>query len=226
MFAFDEAHKYGATGFETDLRLSKDGVIVLPHDDNLKRLGLPDKTVSNLSSEEICSLEIPSPDGKYRDKMITLEMLLKKYLDKNYIFDCKISDENLFKKLKALLEKLKFHSNTWFLTWNQRGDDLVEKVFPGNKFFPRMGPSYKWGLLSVIGLGIRFEPRNDILSLPAYFRGLPLFGRSQIESIHERGKKFLGYLVNRRKDFLRCKACGVETILTDRTDLISAFLRN
>ncbi|RMF61913.1 MAG: glycerophosphodiester phosphodiesterase, partial [Calditrichaeota bacterium] len=63
LLAFEKAHESGATGFETDLRLSADGVIVLSHDDNLRRFGHPDKTVSRLAASEIEQIVIPSPDG-------------------------------------------------------------------------------------------------------------------------------------------------------------------
>lgn len=223
LLAFDNAHQAGAAGFETDLRLSGDNVIILSHDDNLARFGRTDITVSALSAEEVCQIEIPSIDKKYADRLIRLETLLEKYPGKDYIFDLKISDELLVEKLKQLLEKMDLHDRVWFLTWSQKADDLLEKYFPGYKYFPRWRRTTVWGWGSIIRLGRLFEPQHEILSLPAFHRGLSLFTKGQIASLKKRGKTFLGYLVNTRKEYQRCKACGVDMVLTDRPDLIALW---
>ncbi|MFQ5706756.1 MAG: glycerophosphodiester phosphodiesterase [bacterium] len=221
LLAFNNADKAGATGFETDLRLSKDGQIVLSHDDTLTRLGHPDKSVSKLTVEEISRIEIASPDRLGRDTMIPLEMLLRAYPGKDYIFDCKTSEKALFEKLSQLLSTLQFHDRIWFLTWSPTADAYVRTLFPGCHYFPRMNRTYLWGWASVLKMGRWFEPRNRILSLPAYHFNLPVFSKRQVASIQRRNKTFVGYLVNSEKAVERCRACGVEILLTDRPDLIA-----
>lgn len=220
LFAFNQANEYGATGFETDLCLSKDHEIILSHDDNLARFGQPDKTVSQLNREKIEIIKISSPDRKYTENMITLRTLLEAYPNKDYIFDCKISESMLFEKLRRLLEELRFHNRIWFLTWSRRADEYVREFFPGYKFFPRFGRTKLWAFASILGLGRIFEPRRDLLSLPAYANGLKIFSKRQIESLESRRKIFLGYLINSHKDFDHCNLCGVQSCLTDRPDLI------
>jgi glycerophosphoryl diester phosphodiesterase len=220
LLAFNLAHEAGATGFETDLRLSKDHQIVLSHDATLARFGYPDKIICELTAEELCKIEVSSPDGCYTDKLITLQTLLQTYPNKDYIFDCKISEELLFRTLKNLLSEMGLHNRVWFLTWSEVADNHVREFFPGYKLFPRAIRTQVWGWSSLVGLGHLFEPKNLILSLPAYYLDLPVFSKKQIAAIHERGKEFVGYLVNSEKDFNRCKACGVEIVLTDRPDLM------
>jgi glycerophosphoryl diester phosphodiesterase len=223
LFAFNQANEYGVTGFETDLCLSLDQEIMLAHDDNLARFGLPDKTVSQLNKESVQEIKISSPDGKYSDNLITLRTLLETYPNKDYIFDCKISERMLFEKLKHLLEELQFHNRIWFLTWSRIADGHVREFFPGYKFFPRENRARLWAVASILGLGRIFEPRGELLSLPAYENGLRIFSKRQIESLKKRGKIFIGYLINSHKDFDHCKQCGVQAYLTDRPDLISTL---
>jgi len=223
MLAFDLAHEAGADGFETDLRLSGDGQIILCHDDNLARFGLADITCSALTVKQATQVAIPSIDRTHEDRIITLEELLRKYPDKHYIFDCKISDRELFVKLKALLEDLRFHDRIWFLTWSAEADAYVEAFFPGYAYFPRERQTFIWGMMSILGLGTGFEPDNSVLALPAYYHGMPVFKPAQVQSIQQRGMRFVGYLVNDRRAYLRCLACGVDTVLTDRPDLIAQF---
>jgi len=225
MLAFDNAHAAGATGFETDIRLSKDEVIVLSHDDRLQRFGYPDKRIRELTADELGQIDIPSPDRTLRSPLITLETLLCAYPDKDYIFDCKISDEQLFQKLRALLSRLSFHDRIWFLTWSPQGDRLVERYFPGYKYFPRFGRSTFWGYVTLMGLGRLLEPKHDLLALPPYSFNLPIFTPKHVASMQRRGKTFLGYLVNTERDFKRCRSCGVSAILTDRPDIMNELLR-
>lgn len=221
MVAFEKADAYGAEGIETDLRLSNDGEIILAHDDNLARFGHPDRTVSELTTAEVCDIKIPSLNRKIEDNIITLRMLLQRFPRKDYIFDCKITSEALMQKLKALLAEQDVKSLIWFLTWSAAADALVKTYFPQHEIFPREPITRRWGLLSVIGLGIGSEPPNRILSLPPYFSGMPVFKRAQIASIHARGKTFLGYLVNTVRDYNRCVHCGVRAVLTDRPDMLA-----
>lgn len=221
LLAFNLAHQAGATGFETDLRLSKDGQIVLSHDNDLHRFGRPEKVISELTTAEIASLEISSPDGKRHDRLVALKTLLQTYPDKDYIFDCKISGRRLFETLRRELSALRFHNRIWFLTWDRAGDQLVRDIFPGYAFFPRVFRSYVWGVGALIGQSRLFEPSNEILSLPAQHFGLPVIRRGQITSLQKRGRTFVGYLVNSEKDFQRCRECGIEIMLTDRPDLIA-----
>lgn len=53
LLAFKQALDDGADGIEFDVRLSRDGVPVVIHDSNLKRTGLVDSVVSNLTVEEL-----------------------------------------------------------------------------------------------------------------------------------------------------------------------------
>lgn len=226
MMAFDNAHKAGASGFETDLRLSSDDEIVLSHDRNLARFGHPEIQIEEHTAEELSACTISSIDGRLNDHLISLRSLLEKYPEKEYIFDCKVSDRDLFEILRELLAALKFGNQLWFLTWSEKADGYVREFFPGCAYFPRQFRTRVWGWSSLFNLGKVFEPKNRVLALPAFYLNQPLFSKTQIDSIHERGKTFVGYLVNTEKEYQRCRACGVRTVLSDRPDVIARFEQN
>lgn len=58
--AFSRAMSDGADGIEFDVRLSRDGVAVVIHDASLKRTGLVDRDVSNLSASELQQIDVGS----------------------------------------------------------------------------------------------------------------------------------------------------------------------
>jgi len=58
--AFQMAIDVGADGVELDVRLSKDGIPVVVHDRNLKRLAGRLETVSNMTAEDLARIDIGS----------------------------------------------------------------------------------------------------------------------------------------------------------------------
>ncbi|MFQ5640189.1 MAG: glycerophosphodiester phosphodiesterase [bacterium] len=226
MLAFDLAHQAGATGFETDLRLSRDEHIILSHDGDLARFDQPEIKISETPLSGLTGKKITSIDRQHSDNLISLRMLLEKYPGKNYIFDCKISDQRLFERLQELLQDIKFQNRIWFLTWSAQADRLVSHFFPDCRFFPRAARTKIWGWSKIVKLGSLLEPANRVLALPAYYFGMPLFNKREVASVHQRGKIFVGYLVNSKRDYERCRACGVQTVLSDRPDLIAGLERD
>src|SRR4029077_1336865 len=58
--AFSRAISDGADGIEFDVRLSRDDVAVVIHDASLKRTGLIDRSVSELTAAELCEVDVGS----------------------------------------------------------------------------------------------------------------------------------------------------------------------
>ena len=58
--AFSRAISDGADGIEFDVRLSRDGVAVVIHDASLKRTGLLNRPVSELTAAELCEVDVGS----------------------------------------------------------------------------------------------------------------------------------------------------------------------
>jgi len=65
MAAFQLAIEVGADGIEFDVRLSRDGVPVVIHDDNLRRTGLDHRLVAELNAVELKQIDV----GKWFDPL-------------------------------------------------------------------------------------------------------------------------------------------------------------
>lgn len=84
MAAFRKAIEVGADGIEFDVRLSRDGVPVVIHDETLQRTGLRSDYVSCLSAEELQQVNVgkwfgnrrTSPDDYVNETVPTLRQLL------------------------------------------------------------------------------------------------------------------------------------------------------
>ena len=81
----------GALGIETDVQKTKDGVLVLFHDDNTKRVTGLDSAVSHLTYEELMTLTVTNPKTGRQDKILTLDDFIKyiAYRDLTYAIEIK-----------------------------------------------------------------------------------------------------------------------------------------
>ena len=76
MRAFKLGVALGANGIETDIRKTKDGVLVLFHDESLLRLTGDGRRIADLTWEELADVRITSPDGASSDAVPTLAEFL------------------------------------------------------------------------------------------------------------------------------------------------------
>ncbi|MCR5041574.1 MAG: hypothetical protein K6C36_05660, partial [Clostridia bacterium] len=76
MRAFRLGVALGANGIETDVRRTKDGVLVLFHDESLLRLTGADRKIAEFTCAELSEIRIPSPDGAVSDTVPKLTELL------------------------------------------------------------------------------------------------------------------------------------------------------
>ena len=94
MQAFLASDRAGYTGYETDVRMTKDGHMIITHDSNLERTTNGTGAVEDKSLEELKALET-----KHGNKLITLEELVEFLSDKKglYVeFEMKTNPEELY----------------------------------------------------------------------------------------------------------------------------------
>ena len=106
MEAFQASHKAGYTGYETDIRMTKDGELVVTHDSKL------DRTTNGTGAVELKTLaEIRKLNTKKGNKMLTLDELMEFLKDKPglYVeFEMKTNPDSLYPEstLPVYVDKL------------------------------------------------------------------------------------------------------------------------
>ena len=106
MEAFEASHKTGYTGYETDIRITKDGELIVTHDSKL------DRTTNGAGAvEEKTLAELQRLDTKKGNKMLTLDELMDFLKDKPglYVeFEMKTNPSELYpeEKLPEYVDKL------------------------------------------------------------------------------------------------------------------------
>ena len=130
----------GATGLETDVRQTKDGVLVLFHDKDLTRVAGVEGSIGDFTYRELRDINIyRSLDDKSNyDRIASLEDFLKQFHFRDLVFAIELKDEHIEAQVLAMLNK-----------YNMAGKTVVTSFEYGNLRRARsIDPSIRLGYLA------------------------------------------------------------------------------
>ena len=93
----------GANGIETDVRLTKDGELVLFHDENLLRVTGEEGSISQMTYKEL--LKIPVKNGALYDNIPLFEDFLRHFSSFAITFAIELKDKNIGARVADLIYK-------------------------------------------------------------------------------------------------------------------------
>jgi glycerophosphoryl diester phosphodiesterase len=139
LFAFRSSYEKGLRGFETDIRMTKDGKLVILHDDSLDRTHNGKGPVEDLDSETAKGITTK----KQGEPLLFLDALLDFLADKPglYVeFEMKTSNKNLYpdERIEAYVREVHSHvtarkpaGSTWvFTSFDPRPLKAIRKIDP------------------------------------------------------------------------------------------------
>ncbi|MBO5220874.1 MAG: MBL fold metallo-hydrolase [Clostridia bacterium] len=101
--SFYQGVAMGANGIETDVRRTKDGVLVLFHDEDLTRVCEEEGRIKDYTLEELQQFTVKK--NGLCDKIVTLEDFLQHFAWRNLTFAIELKDPNVEKDTADLLRK-------------------------------------------------------------------------------------------------------------------------
>lgn len=122
LYSFYMGLDAGADGIETDIRSTKDGVLVLFHDNTLERiLGIPG-AISDYTYSDLSQMDFGAFKGeKFRnEKLVSLEEFLFHFGDKSVTFALELKQEGIEKTLLEMLARFHVKDNVIITSfdWN------------------------------------------------------------------------------------------------------------
>lgn len=140
--AFQESYRHGILAYETDVRMTRDGVLVICHDSKLGRTcGRDDLAIETVTLEEL--LALPRKDGK---RFMTLDTLLDFFEGKSglYVeFEMKTRPYDLIpqsrmeeycdKLYRAVTSRMPADAEFLFSSGDVRPLKYMQQAFPGVK---------------------------------------------------------------------------------------------
>lgn len=105
--AFELGITMGANGLETDVRRTKDGILVLFHDNDLMRICGRPEAVCDLTYEQLLGLDLGIHKGEaYRGvQILTLEQFLQHFAGKNLQFAIELKETGIEEETLSLIHR-------------------------------------------------------------------------------------------------------------------------
>ena len=214
--AFEEAVRKGFSSLETDLRISRDGQIVLSHDPTLDRLCGDPRPIFSLSRKEL--QRIPLRGG---ERLLFFDEFMEAFPLCSWTFD--IKPEHGEETIHVLGTWADSHQKTEsllvqgkYLVWKSRHKQIVKQYLPEAVFYAGKNECIRAGISAILRLpaggGIR---PGKIYGLPPRLYGLRLYRESIVDYYHRRDAKLLAFLPENDADVKEALRLNVDEILTD-----------
>lgn len=214
--AFDEAVNLGFDRLETDLRITKDGHIVLCHDISLLRVGGPDVDVSTLTRSQLQDIRL-----RFHTRVMFFDDFCDRYAASDWIFD--IKPEHAKKTIQALKEWAEYNGThdiltkqAWFLFWDRSHEAQLREFLPQAQVLADKKMCWRAGISLYLGLPfLGGFKKNKIYSLIPKFGGRLLFKKKVVSKIQKYGAKALAYLPSTEEEMQKSVEAGFDFVLTE-----------
>ena len=234
MLAFQRAVDLGVDVLDTDMHVTRDGVLVLLHDQTVDRTTNGRGAVRDLTLAEIKALDAGysfTLDGgqtyPYRGQGLTiptLEELFQAFPAIRYGIEIKETPPDVATSFCALIRR-----------YGKQGQVLVSSFWqPNIEAFRRACPEVATSgveseirtfyVLYRLGLAFLYSPPYHSLQIPEASGGIQLLEPGFIQAAHSRGLRVQPWTINEAADLQRIAGLGVDGINTDYPDRLIDIL--
>lgn len=215
--AFDTARQIGYRYIEIDVRTTRDGVPVVFHDADLRRMTGSTHEISDLTATEVASLELHGGD-----RVPTLAEALNAFPDIRFNIDLK--DAAAVEPVAELLRCTDSLSRVCITSFSESRIDAARRL---------LGPEVCTGL-GIAGV-LRFvatslwpgyleHPEAAVLQLPLSWRGVPVVTPHLVAKAHNAGLVVHVWTLNDEVSILTALDAGVDGVMTDNLELLKKVL--
>ncbi|KAL0098297.1 PLC-like phosphodiesterase [Phycomyces blakesleeanus] len=226
LISYEEALRANTTALEGDIRLSKDGEVVIMHDLTLQRTSTGNGAVFDHNwvgyiDGLFTKTEPPQPIPRLKD---VFDILIRPdVVAKNtyMIVDIKFDNQlEILDAVQVLLEEYKAHTSLRkqlvFGIWDLRFLERAKQLFIGYQ-------------LCFIGLSLgaarkHFLHELDNISLP-YAALVDQEGQDFIKEAHSLGKRVFCWTINNIEQMHQCVAWGLDGVIGDNVDTLIENVR-
>lgn len=221
--AIRQAIALGVDMIEIDVILSKDGEIIVIHDDKIDRTTNGEGVVKEMTLEEIRQYDAGSwfDDRFAGEKVPTLEETFEAIDGRTVLLiEIKDGDEEYPGLEKKVVDAIhKYEANDWVIvqSFNENSVLRTKAMDPTLITYYLMGRNF---------LEFYEEMPAEPISLP--YNGIAVhhsgIDAEKTKKIHEAGYKLLVWTVNEDEDIQNMISAGVDGIITDRPDRLGELL--
>jgi len=231
MVAFGGAVEMGYRYLETDLHATRDGALVLIHDDTLERTTDGSGFVWHHTLAELKHFDAGyhfSPDGgrtyPYRGQGVTvptLEEVLDTLPDVRVNFEIKQQEPPVVGAVVDFIERKGVQDRVLVASFRDRVVKEFRSASGGAvATSAAQGEALRFWLASRLRLERLLRVRYDALQVPARHGSLTVVDRRFVAAAHRRGLHVHVWTVDEPAEMRRLLALGVDGLMSDRPDLL------
>jgi glycerophosphoryl diester phosphodiesterase len=235
--AFQEAVKMGATYLETDVQITKDGVLVLAHDPHLGRTAGDAREIKDLTFAELQKVDAGasfSPDGgkthPFRGKgfkVPTLEEFLKTFRDSRINIEVKDGTPASARLVLDMLRKYKAEDRVLLASERPLAGPYIRREAPHIPTSASRPEVLSFLIRSALCSCFPRRVSFDALQVPESAQGIKVVNKRFMAAAHRLGVQVHVWTINDPDDMTRLFRLGVDGIFTDLPDVgLAAARRN
>ena len=220
------AYEAGATMIENDVRLTKDGVVVVMHDSTIDRTTSGSGSVAAMTYEQISQYVLNGETGLATQKIPTLEDYFKEFKGKDVklIVEIKSTEPALITAIKALIDQYDILDQVNFIAFDKTQIARIKQQIPGASC------GYLNSSMTVVALESAYyageiletvQPQNSTFN-PSYKKGM---GESIMEQLNHRGLTVWPYTLNAKDAFDEFFLFGISGITTNYSDWVTNVVK-
>jgi len=238
MFAFEKAVEIGVDVLEMDAHVTKDGHIVLMHDEKVDRTTNSTGLIEDMTLDELKQLDAAygwSNDGgqtfAYRGQGIrvpALDELFLKFPQMRYVIEIKLTENPIDKPLCILIRQYGMQERVLVASFHDVAMLNFRRTCPEVATSASRGEVTRFVLLGKVFLSGFVEPKYQSMQPPYDPKeslNIPIMTKRFIREAHAKNIKIEPWTVNDPELMKQYIEWGVDGIITDRPDLLLEILK-
>ena len=225
----DAVERWQADMLEMDVRLTRDGHVVVIHDETVDRTTDGTGPVSSFTLEELQRLDAghrfvdPRGEASFRGRGVNVPLFEDVLLGfPGMRLNVEVKEPGAAGPLVDVVRRHGAETRVLVAAEHERSRDAA-RGYPGPWGASRTHVFWFWALHRLPGGG-PYTPSADILQVPEVWRGLRVVTPSFVRAAHRRNLPVQVWTVDDPADMRRLLAMGVDGIQTDRPDLLARVL--
>ncbi len=228
LYAFEHAARIGVDVMEIDVRRTRDGEIVVIHDEAVDRVSDGKGAVADKTLEELKSLDFAynfvkdgggGPELRGTGVTIaTLKELFKSLPDSYFNIDIKVNSAAFVRDVLELVREEGMLEKVVIGSFYDSIVDLVNRE--AGEFTTSASSREAWiiFLLNRIGLGRLHQPTGVAYQIPVTHKGMDVVTPSFVRTAHLLGQEVHVWTIDDPVEIRRLLEMGVDGIVTNRPD--------
>jgi glycerophosphoryl diester phosphodiesterase len=234
LYALEQAAALGVDVLEMDIHITKDGVLVVMHDETVGRTTNGTGAIEAMTLAEIKQLDAGynwSPDDgvtfPYRNQGITvpsLEEIFQAFPNYRMTIEIKKTDHSMAAPFCTLIRKYDMQDKILVASFHDEAMKEFRQVCPEVATSSARQETTTFVLLSKVYLGRLYSPKFQALQVPEESGGITVMTPSFVRAAHERGLRVEPWTIDDPEQMQLYIEWGVDGIMTDRPDLLMDVL--